>query len=244
MKRRAFLGISALALAVTTRPAHAFLGVGDICANCATFAQQLIDYAKQAQQYLTQVSQLQTELNQYAQMVRQGLALPQSIWANVQGDIQQVRGLANAASLLTGNAGGILSRLDTAGSYLNSVSMTPQQLSNQFSMWQTTFGNSADSMARTLGVQQGQEQSYTALQAAIQAHSQTAAGQMQAIQAGNESLGLMNTQLQQIQTTLVSTAQEVATRDIVAADRRASEDAVMQHFSTPQDTQTTGWTGF
>jgi P-type conjugative transfer protein TrbJ len=243
MKRRTLI-LAAIAAVYTSRPAYALFGVGDICANCATYAQQLIDYAKQAQQYLNSVAQLQTELNQYAVMVQQGLSRPESLWANVQGDIQQVRGLANSASLLTGNAGGILSRLNTAGSYLNSVSMTPQQLSNQFSMWQTTFGNAANSMARTLGVQQGQEQSYTALQTAIQSHSQTAAGQMQAIQAGNEALGLMNTQLQQIQTTMVATAQEIATRDIVDNERRSSEDAAMLHFSTKQDTQTTGWAGF
>ena len=55
-----------------------------------------------------------------------------------------------------------------------------------------TFGNAANSLGRTLGVQQGQESNYTALQAAVQNHSQTAAGQMQAIQATNEALGVMN----------------------------------------------------
>jgi P-type conjugative transfer protein TrbJ len=229
MKRRTLL-LGLVATVAETHRAYAVFGVGDICANCATFAQQLIDYAKQAQQYLTEVSQLQTQMQQYATMIQNTVALPMSLWTQVQGDIQQVRGLANMASLLTGNAGGILNRLNMAGSYFNSLSMTPQQLSNQFSMWQTTLGNAGNSLARTLGVQQGQEQSYTALQSAIQRHSESAAGQMQAIQAGNESLGLMNTQLQQIHTTLVATAQEIATRDIVQGERDAAQDQATEKF--------------
>jgi len=47
-------------------------------------------------------------------------------------------------------------------------------------MWQQTLGNPESSFARTIGVQQGQEQSYTALQAAIQAHSEVLVGQKQA----------------------------------------------------------------
>jgi P-type conjugative transfer protein TrbJ len=220
------------------RPTHAMIVE---CANCSTIAEELLSDAKQAQQYLTQVASLQTELNQYANMVTNTVALPQEIWANVQGDIMQVRSLANAASLLTGNSGSMLTRLQSAQGYASSASFLPQNIGSQLTMWQQTIANAGTSLGRTLGVQQGQEQNYTALQAAIQAHSQTAAGQMQAIQAGNESLGLMNTQLQQLQTTLTTAAQATATHDLVAADRQAAEDAQYQQlFANPAPYPTTG----
>jgi P-type conjugative transfer protein TrbJ len=239
MNRLALLAAIPL-LFVNPRPAGAVFGVGDICANCSTFAQQLIDYANQVEEKLNSVAQLQNDLQRYALMVQNTVAIPQSMWANVQGDINQVRNLANSASLLTGSAGGIMGRLNNAGSYLNSVSMTPKQLSNQFAMWQTTLGNSGNSLARTLGVQQGQEQNYTALQAAIQLHSQSAAGQMQAIQASNEQLGLMNTQLQQVHTTLVATAQEIATRDIITGEREAQQDQGWAKFLQGEEQPMTG----
>jgi type IV secretion system protein TrbJ len=211
------------------------------CANCSDLFTQLIEKEQQAQGLMTQAQQLKTELNQAQMMLQNTVALPQSIWANVQGDIMQVRNLANAASLLTGGSGTILQRLQQAGAYANSATFLPQNIGAQFTQWQTTFANADNSLARTLGVQQGQEQNYTALQAAIQAHSQTATGQMQAIQAGNESLGLINTQLQQVQTTLVAAAQETATRDEIAADRQAAADAQLQQFLAPPPLTTTGW---
>jgi P-type conjugative transfer protein TrbJ len=214
------------------------------CPTCSSIAEQLVSDAKQAQQYLTQVSQLETELRQYANMVTNTVSLPMQVFAGVQSDIMQIRNLTNAASLLTGNSGSILTRLETAGAYANQASLLPSNIGNQFTIWQQTLGNAGTSLGRTLGVQQGQEQSYTALQAAIQAHSQTAAGQMQAIQAGTEMAALTNTQLQQIQTTLVSAAQEAATRDEINADRRASQDAAVLQFSQYQAVPTTGSQGF
>ena len=214
------------------------------CSNCADLVDQLAEKAQQAKQLLTEGASLQTQLQQYAQMVTAGLTLPQSVFANVQGDIYQVRNLANAASLLTGNSGSILTRLQSAQGYAGQATTLPQNIGAQFTMWQQTIGNANSSLGRTLGVQQGQEANYTALQAAIQAHSSTAAGQMQAIQAGNESIGLVNTQLQQVQTTLVATAQEQATRDMVAADRTASEDAAMQALLQPTSIPLAGYKGY
>jgi type IV secretion system protein TrbJ len=96
-------------------------------------------------------------------------------------------------------------------------------------------------MGKTLVLQQGQEASNAALLASLQQHSQSAAGQMQAIQAGNELAHQQATQLLQIQATLSSTAQMQATQMAVNADRRATNDAAMQHFnSAPAVTVTPG----
>lgn len=58
---------------------------------------------------------------------------------------------------------------------------------------------------------------------------------MQAIQAGNELAHAQATQLMQIQATLSATARMQATQMAVDADRRATNDAELQHFnSTPK----------
>jgi P-type conjugative transfer protein TrbJ len=238
LKRRLLAGIAAAPMLLML-PVRSGAVIVE-CANCSSLAEQLLSDAKQAQQYMTQLQQLQTELQGYALAVQNAVALPQSIWSNVQSDIQQVRNLANAGSVLTGNAGSIMSRLSSAQGYATTAAMTPQQISAQFQQWQTTIGNASNSLGRTLGAAQGQEQNYTALQAAIQAHSQTAAGQMQAIQAGNELAGLTNTQLQQIQATLTAAAQEQATRDLVAADRQAMQDQDLVNFLAPPPLSVSG----
>lgn len=242
MRRLLLTGIAALPF-VLARPQPASALIVE-CANCADLVDQATEIAKQIQQYATQVLQYQNELSQYANMVQNTVALPTQLFSQVQGDIMQVRNLANAASLLTGNAGSIMSRLQSAQGYASQASFLPQNIGSQFTMWQQTIGNANNAFARTLGVQQGQEQNNAALQAAIQGHSQSATGQMQAIQAGNELAALTSTQLNQIQTTLTAAYSAQQTRDIVTADQQAAQNQALLNFTQYRPLPTTGAQGF
>jgi type IV secretion system protein TrbJ len=239
MKRYLFLASVAFAplLMAHSTPANAVVVE---CANCADLEDQLISDAKQAQQYLTQLDQYKTQLQQYANMVQNTTQLPQAIWAQVTSDIMQVRNITNAASLLTGNSGSIISRLQSAGGYLNQATRLPTNIGSQFTMWQQTLANSSNSLGRTLGVQQGQEQNYASLLTAIDAQSQNADGQLKAIQAGNEMASLTSQQLNQIQATLTAASQEAATRDNIAAERQGVADAYGTQFLSQGYQQMTG----
>ena len=188
----------------------------------------------------TQLQQYQTQLQQYANMVTNTAALPQQVWGTVQSDIMQVQALSNAASLLSGNSGSMISRLQSASAYANQASSLGN-VANQFSTWQQTIGNNLSTMGRTLGLQQSQQQNQAAIIQALQRHSQSAQGQMQAIQAGNELAGANAAQLAQIHATLIATAQMQASNTAVAADRRATEDAAMLHFAQPPSIVTSGY---
>lgn len=239
---RRFALATATALAVLTaaapRPAHSQLAV--TCVNCSTIWNQLLEYGKQVQQLATQLQSYQTQLQQYANMVTNTLALPQQLWSQVQGDIMQVRNLSNAASLLSGNAGSIVTRLQSASAYANQAASLGN-IAGQLTTWQQTIGNSVGTLGKTLGLQQNQQASDAALLASLEQHSQSAQGQMQAMQAGNELAHATAVQLQQIQATLAVTAQMRATEMAVDADRRASQDAAMLHFSTPVPVPTSGY---
>ena len=210
------------------------------CTNCATMWTQLLQYAKDAQSLSTQLQQYQTQLQQYTNMITNTVALPQQIWGTVQSDIMQVQALSNAASLLSGNSGSIIARLQSASAYANQAASLGN-IAGQFLMWQQTIGNNLNTLGQTLGLQQSQQQSQAAILQALQQHSQTAQGQMQAIQAGNELAGASAAQLAQIHTTLIATAQMQATGMAVSADRQAAEDAAMQHFAQPPSIATTGY---
>lgn len=223
---------------VAPHPVQAQLAVD--CVNCSTMWTQLLEYAKQAQQLETQLQQYETQLQQYANMVTNTVALPQQMWGTVQSDVMQVRSLSNAASLLSGNAGSIVTRLQSASGYASQAANLGN-IAGQFTTWQQTIGNNVNTLGRTLGLQQDQQASNATLLTTLESHSQSAQGQMQAIQAGNELAHANAAQLQQIQATLTATAQMQATGMAVDADRRASEDAAMLHFSTPQPIQTSGY---
>lgn len=232
-------GIAAATL-ITALPYPARAQLAVQCVNCSTVWNQLLSYGKEVQQLATQLQSYTTQLQQYANMVTNTVALPQEIWGSVQSDIMQVRNLSNVASLLSGDAGSIVTRLQSASAYANQVTSLGN-IPQQFTAWQQTIGNSVNTLGKTLGLQNTQEQNDAAVLAALQQHSQTAVGQMQAIQAGNELAHATATQLQEIEATLTATAQLQATGIAVEADRRAVEDAAMQHFATPQTIQTTGY---
>jgi P-type conjugative transfer protein TrbJ len=240
MRRLALTGaaLTVFASASGPRPAQAQWAV--TCVNCSTTWTQLLQYAKEAQSMATQLQQYQTQLEQYANMVTNTVALPQEIWGTVQSDIMQIQALSNAASLLSGNSGSMISRLQSASAYANQVGNLGN-IAGQFGTWQLTIGNNLSTMGRTLGLQESQQQNQAAILQALQQHSQSAQGQMQAIQAGNELAGANAAQLAQIQATLTATALMQASNAAVAADRRATEDAAMLHFATPQPVATTGY---
>jgi len=145
------IALAALAGIAAPRPAQAQLAV--TCTNCSTIWNQLLEYGKQVQQLATQLQSYETQLQQYANMVTNTLALPQQLWGQVQSDIMQVRNLSNAASLLSGNAGSIATRLQSASPYANQAANLGN-IAQQLTTWQQTIGNSVDTLGRTLGLQQ------------------------------------------------------------------------------------------
>ena len=240
MRRLTLAGAALAALVTASSPQPAQAQWAVTCVNCSTTWTQLLQYAKEAQSLATQLQQYQTQLEQYANMVTNTVALPQEIWGTVQSDIMQIQALSNAASLLSGNSGSMISRLQSASAYANQVASLGN-IAGQFSTWQQTIGNNLSTMGRTLGLQQSQQQNQTAIIQALQQHSQSAQGQMQAIQAGNELAGANAAQLAQIQSTLMTTAQMQASNAAVAADKQATEDAAMLHFAQPPSIATTGY---
>ena len=232
------VSLAALLGIAVPRPAQAQLST--YCVNCSTVVTQLTQYAKEAESMATQLQQYQTQLQQYTNMVTNSVAIPQEAWSTVQSDIMRVQALSNAASLLSGNSGSLISRLQNASAYANQAGSLAN-IPGQITGYQETIGNNLGTMGRTLGLQQGQETDNAALLASLQQHSQSAVGQMEAIQAGNELAHQQATQLLQIQATLSSTAQMQATQMAVDADRQASEDAAMQQFNAAPIVPTTGY---
>jgi len=232
------VSLAALLGIAVPRPAQAQLST--YCVNCSTVVTQLTQYAKEAESMATQLQQYQTQLQQYTNMVTNSIAIPQEAWSAVQSDIMRVQALSNAASLLSGNSGSLISRLQNASAYANQAGSLAN-IPGQITGYQETIGNNLGTMGRTLGLQQGQETDNAALLASLQQHSQSAVGQMEAIQAGNELAHQQATQLLQIQATLSSTAQMQATQMAVDADRQASEDSAMQQFNAAPIVPTTGY---
>lgn len=235
--RRSVLFGSVLAFGAAATPSPAW---SLVCTNCSSLIQQLIDYAKQLEQYRTQLQSYSTQLSQYRNMVQNTVSLPMQVWSDVQGDIAQIKALSDASSLLSGNSGDILSRLNSATGYANRVAGLAN-MPDQILGWQRSYKTAAEGFARTLGLQQNQAGDTAALLRRLQAHSEGADGQMRALQAGNELAAATVGQIMRVQATISATAQYQAQRDIVEADRTALRDAAMQAFLSGEKPATTGY---
>lgn len=228
--------VAAACLIVEARPAEAILGMADtvFCVNCSDILTQAAQLGKEAASLESQLQSHITQLSQYANQIQNTIALPTQVWGQVQNDMMQIRSIANAGSVLSGNAGSLVSRLQSAGGYANMAASFPTNMQSQFSTWQQTLGNNLNTFGRTLGLQDTQQSNDAALIAAIQRHSQTAQGQMQALQASNELAAQTAQQLMQIRQTIAANGQVQANWIAVQADRQAVGDAALQQFlATP-----------
>lgn len=228
--------LAAAGIIVAPRPTPAQFAVE--CVNCADLVTQLMEYATQAKTLAQEVMSYKVLVEQYANMVINTASIPQQVWATVQADLMRVQQLASAVSVLTGNTGSILGRLQTARAYANSAGALPGEMAGQFDYWQQTIGRQISETARLLDLQQEQQAVAAAAIDQAQQHSDSAEGQKQALQAANELAAQSAKQLAQIQTTLTVTAQMQAAEMAVVADRRAREDAAMTRFTSGEQLPT------
>jgi P-type conjugative transfer protein TrbJ len=232
-RRQLLRGAFSASIVAATMPGIARAQFAVECVNCSTIWNQLVSYGLQVKQAANEVAQLEQQIMSYVQLVKSGLTLPFAIFQTITADMRQVRGIIDAASMLTGNTGSILDRLTMAGAYANQAAMLPTQVVDQFQMWGQTIGNVGMQLGRAFHIQEAQETTYAAMQTAINAHSSSAVGQTQAIQAGNEYLSLLATQSQEMHATMITIGQEIATRDAVDADHKAMSAASIGTWTSP-----------
>jgi P-type conjugative transfer protein TrbJ len=237
MRRRALL--VGLVCSALPRVGNAQMAV--VCPTCDQFWQQIVSWALQVKSYANDLLKYGTQLQQYQNMITNTVSLPIQIFSTVQADIGQVRAIIDAASLLTGNSGTILQKLQMAGGLISEASYLPNGIANQFSMWQQTLGNASQTLGNVLAKQQLQQAQYAGVQAGIQAQSELAVGQKQTMQAAVSAISLANTQLNQVQGTLTAAYQESTTRDIIAANRQQMQDQQYLSFIADPNMPLTGY---
>ena len=174
----------------------------------------LAQMIKQVQQGLQQVQALQSQLAQQARML-QGLGLDvtgplRDIAGQAAGLLRQAQGLGyQAADISQGFS-------DLYPSDLSGLSA--KDLAARLASWTQ---NSRQTLQEALQVQNQIAQAQTATAGAVGATidaSQSAAGQTAAVQATNQLLAVLSTQLTQLQTLLITQARQAQTWE---AERRA-----------------------
>ncbi len=238
--RSMLLGGAAFAVASLFSPSPVEAQLTVACPMCSSWMTQLAQNAREAQAYATQLQGYALQGRQYTNMIQNTVALPQQVWADVQNNLQRIKALSDTSAILSGNSGNMLARLNSATGYADRVGGVAD-MPSRLLQWQRSYETAATSFGRTLGLQQGQQADNAALLTRLQAHSQSATGQMQAIQAGNELAAATVNQLMQVQATISASTQYAVQRDIALADRTAVNDAALQAFLGGRAPPTTGY---
>ena len=202
--------VSVGVLAVNPEPARAQLTVVDPAA--------IAQAVKQVSQQLQQIQQLQAQLTNQAAML-------QKLGTNVTGPLASIT--SQATQLLQQAQGIGYNSQNIAQQYqqlypANMQGMSFAQISQALASWQT---NSRQTLQQAMAAQnqivQAQPATAAAVNGAVTA-SQGAAGQTAAIQATNQLLAALSTQLTQLQNILITQARAEQT---AAAQAQAAEAA-------------------
>ena len=221
------LGVS---LYMAPAPAYAIY-----CSNCSTFYQQMFEYAEAVNTQLNTAQQLATQIQQYQNMVTQGLSLPNSMFGSIAADLQSVANIYTKSQALGRQIQNMDSQFNTQfpgfESYLNQAANSAEvPARDRYQKWSEQGRDNVKAAMEAANLNTGTFESEDAQLARMVSRSQSAAGRMQAIQAGNEIASQNVQQLQKLRDLVATQINMQGNYMAQQGDRRAASEAAEQQF--------------
>ncbi|EMK8991719.1 TPA: P-type conjugative transfer protein TrbJ [Escherichia coli] len=221
------LGVS---LYLAPAPAYAIY-----CSNCSTFYQQMFEYAEAVNTQLNTAQQLATQIQQYQNMVTQGLSLPNSMFGSIAADLQSVANIYTKSQALGRQIQNMDSQFNTQfpgfESYLNQAANSAEvPARDRYQKWSEQGRDNVKAAMEAANLNTGTFESEDAQLARMVSRSQSAAGRMQAIQAGNEIASHNVQQLQKLRDLVATQINMQGNYMAQQGDRRAASEAAEQQF--------------
>lgn len=249
MTRRELLfgGASLAVLSVAPARAGSVAGFGGATeiTQLLNHAQLIASYAKQAQSVVEQVRQVALTLQQYQNMVQNTLRVPFQIWSDVQTQLADLSSVVREGQSLAVSLAGLdASFLQRFPGYAQHVARAaggilerPGDLQRQFAGWYDTTADTIRGALKAAGLQEQQFASEEATMRQLRTMSMSSAGQMQALQVGNQIAGEMVGQMQKLRALSAAQAQATLTfyaaqNDEAAAKRAATEEFLREREPT------------
>ncbi|RWX93069.1 MULTISPECIES: P-type conjugative transfer protein TrbJ [Gammaproteobacteria] len=228
------LGVS---LYMAPAPAYAIY-----CSNCSTFYQQMYEYAEAVNTQLNTAQQLQRQIQQYQNMVTQGLSLPNSMFGSIAADLQSVVNIYTKSQALGRQIQNMDSQFNTQfpgfESYLNQAANSAAvPARDRYQKWSEQGRDNVKTAMEAANLNTGTFESEDAQLARMVSRSQSAAGRMQAIQAGNEIASQNVQQLQKLRDLVATQINMQGNYMAQQGDRTAASEAAEQQFEARKNTR-------
>lgn len=207
-----------------------------VCANCATWTQQLTSYAKEVEQVTESITMRIAQAQMLENQVRNMASLPGQVWNQIEGNFAQTQSLFQRGTQLMNNASMVSANLQGYRSMLGQTLDMPAQ----YARWSQ---QSNDNVAATLsgfGLMRDQMTGDRVVVDAIRARSAGADGAVRAIQANTEMAGAQVNELHRLREIMMEDARMNANALQIASERQAAGDADLTRFLAAPAPSATG----
>ncbi|MDP9838596.1 P-type conjugative transfer protein TrbJ [Neorhizobium huautlense] len=231
--------ITGAVAAASAPPAHAGAAAGAATewtqlANNAQLVDLMTSSGLQVDNQLTQIAQLaeqiQNQLNIYKNMLQNTAQLPNHIWGEVESDLKRLRDIVNQGqgiSFSMGNADDVLSQRFKSYADLKTNLPNAESFSASYQTWSDTNRDTIASTLKAASLTADQFDSEESTMTSLRGMSESADGQMRALQVGHQIAAQQVAQMQKLrglvsqQMTLVGTWQqtEQSEKDLAQARR-------------------------
>ena len=212
-------------LSLRRKSAAAVVAAFAVCASAPAFAgsatgaatewtqlannAQLVDLLKssglQVDNQLTQISQLaeqiQNQLNIYENMLQNTAQLPDHIWGQVESDLNQLRDIIDqgqSISFSMGSADDVLKQRFQSYADLQTAAANGTDLSSNYARWSDTNRDTIASTLKAASLTADQFDSEESTMKELRGMSESADGQMKALQVGHQIAAQQVDQMQKL----------------------------------------------
>ncbi|MFT0549130.1 P-type conjugative transfer protein TrbJ [Allopusillimonas ginsengisoli] len=204
------------------------------CSNCSTVYDQAREIAYQTKQLAEQVNIQVNTAKQYADAVRQAMTLPGRKFQDITNDLRQIAGVYNNARSLGRDAANLQAAFKDQfkgyDSYLQSVGMATDTMPTRYEQWSASGLDNARTAMEAAGINVSSFDNETSMLDEMLNRSSTAAGRMQAIQAGNEIAAQNVQQLQKLRDMLATQIQMQSNALAMESERMAVDNATRERM--------------
>lgn len=213
--------------------------------------QNIISTIESITQTLKQVEEYKTQLEQYENQLQNSLTLSRFEWDDAQTTMRNLRNSVDTLNMYKNRLGSLENYLDKyqdLNHYENSpcFNATGECTAEEKAAMQANMKlimearkNANDGLFRVVDQQHGLLQDDADTLAGLQANSESADGQMQALQYANQFASQQTNQLLQIRGMMLAQQNAMATRDAAEADEEARDAALKKRFLRGNYTQST-----
>jgi P-type conjugative transfer protein TrbJ len=227
---RSLSAVSAVALAVSFATSASFAQVVVFDPN--NYAQNVLTAARALQQINNQISSLQNQAQMLTNQARNLASLPYSSLQQLQQSIQRTQQLLNQAQRIAYDINQIDHAFSTTYAPASAAATDQALVSNAQARWQTSVAALQDALRVQAGVV-GNLDTNRVQMSALVTSSQSAAGALQAAQAGNQLIALQAQQLADLTAAVVAHGRA---QSLEASQRTSAQDQgreQLRRFLTP-----------